>query len=97
MYTKVERKRLETALRRIQRCGGDCIHCKKCHIYIASTCRAIYMACGCDILPQDMFSFIADTPGQLHTAALETLQFELSNVTRCGEYKQPSKPQASGP
>lgn len=78
MYTKTERRRLEAALHRIQKCGGDCHHCEKCHIYTASTPNALYMAVGCDALPQEFFTYIADTPSQLHAAALETLKFELS-------------------
>lgn len=78
MYTKTERRALEAALKRVQKCGGDCSHCEKCHIYTASSPKALYMAVGCDALPEKFFSCIADTPRQLHTAALETLQFELS-------------------
>lgn len=75
--TAKERKALETAQKRLFKCGGDCSHCEKCHIYTASTEKALYMAVGCDLLPANMFSYIADIPSQLH-AALETVQFELS-------------------
>lgn len=46
-------------------------------IYTRSTERALYMAVGCDLLPEEMFSCIADTPKGLHAAALETVHFEL--------------------
>lgn len=55
MYTKTERKQLEAALKRVQKCSGDCKHCEKCHIYTASTPRALYMAVGCDALPEKYF------------------------------------------
>lgn len=35
---------------------------------------------GCDLLPVEMFSYIADTPKGLHAAALETARFELEAV-----------------
>lgn len=77
MTTK-ERKQLETAGKRLAKCGGDCKHCDKCHIYTAGNEKALYMAVGCDLLPSAMFDAIADTPSQLHAAAIETVQFELS-------------------
>ena len=33
------------------------------------------MAVGCDLLPEEMFSCIADTPKGLHAAAFETMYF----------------------
>lgn len=33
-----------------------------------------------DLLPVEMFSYIADTPKGLHAAALETARFELEAV-----------------
>lgn len=77
--TAKQRKQLETAGKRLAKCGGDCQHCKKCHIYTASTPpRALYMAVGCDLLPAEMFDYIADVPSQLHAAAVDAVQFELS-------------------
>lgn len=75
--TKTEEHKLKTALRRLEKCGGDCHHCEKCRVYTRSTERALYMAVGCDLLPVEMFSYIADTPKGLHAAALETARFEL--------------------
>lgn len=75
---KTDRKRLETALKRLEKCGGNCQHCEKCHIYTASTPKALYIAVGCDLLPSDMFDSIADVPSQLHAEAIETVKFELS-------------------
>lgn len=76
--TSKQRQRLETALKRLEKCGGDCRHCERCHIYTGSTARAIYMAVGCDLLPADMFDYIAGYPSELHAAALNTVRFELS-------------------
>lgn len=76
--TKTEERKLKTALRRLEKCGGDCHHCEKCRVYTRSTERALYMAVGCDLLPVEMFSYIADTPKGLHAAALETARFELA-------------------
>lgn len=78
--TKTEERKLKTALRRLEKCGGDCHHCEKCRFYTRSTERALYMAVGCDLLPVEMFSYIADTPKGLHAAALETARFELEAV-----------------
>ena len=73
-----ERKQLETALKKLEKCGGDCKHCKKCHVYTASGENALYMAVGCDLLPRSMFDAIANHPSELHQEAKETALFELS-------------------
>lgn len=78
MLTKSEQRKLETARRKLLKCGGDCKHCQSCHIYTASSKRAIYMAVGCDTLPEEMFGAIADYPSQLHEEAIRTVEFELS-------------------
>ena len=78
MYTKKEIKALESALKKVKKCNGDCNHCKKCHAYTANTEKSLYFAVGCDLLPADLFGYIADTPGKLKAAAIETLKFELS-------------------
>jgi hypothetical protein len=75
---KTQRRKLEIALRKLEKCSGNCIRCEKCHIYTSSSERAIYMAVGCDNLPTEMFSSIADVPSELHQQALETVKFELS-------------------
>lgn len=75
--TKTQERKLKTALKRLEKCGGDCHHCEKCRIYTRSMERALYMAVGCDLLPEEMFSCIADTPKGLHAAALETVHFKL--------------------
>lgn len=31
--TKTEERKLKTALRRLEKCGGDCHHCEKCRVY----------------------------------------------------------------
>lgn len=75
--TKAQERKLKTALKRLEKCGGDCHHCENCRVYTRSTERAIYMAVGCDLLPKELFSCIADTPKSLHATALETVHFEL--------------------
>lgn len=75
--TKTQERKLKTALKRLEKCGGDCHHCENCRVYTRSTERVLYMAVGCDLLPVEMFSCIADTPKSLHAAALETVHFEL--------------------
>ena len=76
--TKKQIKQLETAGRKLEKCGGDCRHCDKCHIYTRWTERAGYMAVGCDLLPSELYDYIASVPSQLHTAAVELVKFELS-------------------
>ena len=77
--TKTDRKSLEAAQKKLASCGGECIKCKKCHYYFTHTERAIYFAVGCDLLPEKLFSAIADVPSQLHASAVETVQFELGD------------------
>ena len=77
---KKEYNALQSALRRLERCGGDCQNCEKCHIYTASTPRALYMAVGCDALPDNYRLPVAGTPRGLHAEALELVQFELEGV-----------------
>lgn len=76
--TATQRKKLQTAEKRLNKCGGDCHHCEKCHIYTRSTERALYMATGCDLLPAELFDSICNVPSELHAAALEAVQFELA-------------------
>ena len=78
MYTKKEISRLNAALNRVRKCSGDCKHCEKCHFYSAESGRFIYYAFGCDLLPTDMFSHIAESTSELKNKALEVLEFELS-------------------
>ena len=52
--TKKQIKQLESAGRKLEKCGGDCRHCSKCHIYTRWTERAGYMAVGCDLLPSEL-------------------------------------------
>ena len=76
--TAKQRKQLEAAKKKLTKCGGDCIHCDKCHLYTGGNSKTLYYAVGCDLLPADMYDYIADTPKQLHAAALELANFELS-------------------
>ena len=57
--TKKQIKQLETAGKKLEKCGGDCHHCDKCHIYTRWTERAGYMAVGCDLLPSELYDYIA--------------------------------------
>lgn len=77
---KKEYTALQSALKRIEKCGGDCHHCGKCHLYTASTERALYMAVGCDMLPENYRGPIANGPHSLHADALELARFELEGV-----------------
>ena len=61
--TKKQIKQLETAGKKLEKCGGDCRNCDNCHIYTRWTERAGY---------------IASVPSQLHAAAVELVKFELS-------------------
>ena len=45
---------------------------------MAESGRFIYYAFGCDLLPTDMFSHIAESTSELKNKALEVLEFELS-------------------
>lgn len=76
--TKKQIKQLETAGRKLKKCGGDCRHCDKCHIYTRWTERAGYMAVGCDLLPAELYNYIASVPSQLHAAAVDLVNLELS-------------------
>lgn len=78
MLEKKEKIRLQKALKFVEKCDGKCNKCKYCHIYTGGNEKALYMAVGCDALPQDHFDALADTPSQLHDAVIETLRFELS-------------------
>ena len=78
---KMEYNALQSALKRLEKCGGDCNHCKKCHVYTASAERAIYMAVGCDALPENYRTPIANGQRSLHGRAVEVTQFELEGVT----------------
>ena len=80
--TKTQERKLKTALKRLEKCGGDCHHCEKCRIYTRSTERALYMAVGCDLLPEEMFSCIADS---VYVTAQneEDIRKELAAVEGC--------------
>lgn len=56
--TKTQERKLKTALKRLEKCGGDCHHCEKCRIYTRSTERALYMAVGC--APSDLVIWAFD-------------------------------------
>lgn len=68
---------LQKAMKTLEKCGGDCKHCAKCHFYSVSVERAVYYAFGCDALPEDLFSHISGTMGALHQEAAEAVKFEL--------------------
>lgn len=37
-----------------------------------------YHAVGCDLLPAELYDYIASVPSQLHAVAVELVKFELS-------------------
>lgn len=76
--TKKQIEQLKTAGRKLEKCGGNCNHCDKCHIYTNWSDRAGFMAVGCDLLPSELYDAIADLPSQLHAEAVELVKFELS-------------------
>lgn len=78
--TKDAKKKLETAGRRLARCGGNCKGCDKCRIYTGGNDKALYYAFGCDLLPCDYFGCISDTMTGLHSEAVEVVSFELKGV-----------------
>ena len=78
MWNKTMRTKLERALRKLEKCNGDCKHCEKAHMYFADGERAIYYAFGCDVLPQEEFTYLSNSYAELHDAALECMKFELS-------------------
>ena len=76
--TKTQIKKLVTARKKLDKCGGNCKHCSCCHLYsaILKNGDGVY-AFGCDLLPEEMFSYISDTMVYLHKEAVETVDFEL--------------------
>lgn len=68
---------LQKAMKTLEKCGGDCKHCAKCHFYSVSAKRGVYYAFGCDALPEDLFSHISSTMGALHQEAVDAVKFEL--------------------
>lgn len=78
MWNNAMKKKLEAALKRLNKCDGDCKHCEKCHMYFHDTPHIIYYAFGCDNLPTEEFSAISDSMSDLRKDVLETVKFELS-------------------
>ena len=71
-------KQFETALKKLEKCSGDCKHCSNCHVYTSEWYDNIcYYSFGCDLLPQKYFDYISDTMKDLHKTAIETIKFEL--------------------
>ena len=93
--TKKQIKQLEKAGKKLEKCGGDCHHCNKCHIYTRWTERAGYMAVGCDLLPSELYDYIASVPSQLHSAAVELVKFELSKNAIASPTRRKQKEQVN--
>lgn len=72
MYTEKEKRQLERALKRVEKCSGDCKHCEKCHIYTSE--KTFCYAIGCDLLPQNMFGMVYWTNQE-------------KSKTGCGEFR----------
>ena len=78
-YTKTEKKQLQAALNKIQKCNGDCKHCEKCHMYTSAINeRSIVYAFGCDYMPEKFFDAISESMKTLKAECVETLEFELA-------------------
>lgn len=78
-YTKTEKKQLQVALNKIQKCNGDCKHCEKCHFYSKQiNNHLIAYAFGCDNMPEKFFDVISESMKTLKAECIETLKFELS-------------------
>ena len=76
--TKKQIKQLEISGKKLEKCGGDCCHCSNCHICTRWAEQHGYMAVGCDLLPSELYDYIASVPSQLHAAAVDLVKFELS-------------------
>lgn len=77
LLTAKEEKQLKSALKKVEKCSGDCKYCEKFHAYFASDERNIFCAFGCDLLPKNIFSSISDSVFDLKNDAIEALKFEL--------------------
>ena len=76
--TKTKKKQYEIALKKLNKCSGDCKHCNKCHVYTSAWNRdSCYYAFGCDLLPVTDFDYISSTMRNLHATAIDTIKFEL--------------------
>ena len=83
--TEKQRRHLGAVAARLKKCGGDCIHCNKCHYYFSQNERSIYMAVGCDLLPHESYGCIADYPRELHTAAVDAINTDIEAYDRTAE------------
>lgn len=77
--TKTERKRLESAMRHLKKCDGDCVHCKYCSIHCISNNNNILYApfCSYGILG-DYFNPVSDSLKEMRCKTLEAIEFELN-------------------
>lgn len=74
--TKTEQKRVEISIRKLNKCGGNCIKCNHVQIKTASEGRNIYYCFYCDI--DKNIQPYSNTLKNLHAETLEALQFEIS-------------------
>lgn len=75
--TNTEKMKLEKALNHIQKCNGDCKHCRKCRIITSENCWHYAFVCSVYGMA-DKFTAISETMSGLKNAMIEAIQFELS-------------------
>lgn len=78
---KAERSKASSALKRINKCKGDCKHCKHCEIktskYNQDT-RSICFAYYCKIADKAGYQPLSNSIGELKRITQDCLQLELS-------------------
>ena len=74
--TKTEQKRIETSIKKLNKCGGTCKDCTHAQMKTASEDRNIYYCFYCDI--DKNIQPYSNTLKNLHNETLEALQFEIS-------------------
>ena len=69
-----EKERYTKALKRLEKCSGDCKNCMHCKLEISQ--NALYYAFYCDIVPE--LSPISNTMKNLKSELIDALNFEIS-------------------
>ena len=72
--TKTQKTATEKAIRKIEKCNGDCKHCE--HLKIPS--KGTYYAFICGIADKAGYASYSNTIKDLRSITLECLLFELS-------------------
>ena len=76
--TITKRKITLRALRKIEKCGGDCKHCDQCDIKCASGERMACYAFYCKIADAAGYSIYCNSLSELQRETIDHLKFELS-------------------